>query len=170
MDRGIASREEDVFGAIPSSRCCCAGLLNCGRDIIYKEEPTVSDGGPCSPGSRDQEGRDCLISRGEGREFLLGEAPASWRGCGDAGTDEEARACRSKGLSWACQARILVLVRVALVLVQVPNSSIPFHSSIIRRYYRLVEHLDQGAFGSWSCAHLMDRPLPDLHPSGLLAY
>ena len=28
--------------------------------------------------------------------------------------------------------------------------------------YRLVEHLDQGAFGSWSCAHLMDRPLPDL--------
>ena len=22
------------------------------------------------------------------------------------------------------------------------------------RQYRLVEHLDQGAFGSWSCAHL----------------
>ena len=26
--------------------------------------------------------------------------------------------------------------------------------------------LDQEAFGSWSCAYLMDRPLPDLHPSG----
>ena len=36
----------------------------------------------------------------------------------------------------------------------------------VQRQYRLVEHLDQGAFGSWSCAHLMDRPLPDLHPSG----
>ena len=36
----------------------------------------------------------------------------------------------------------------------------------VHRQYRLVEHLDQGAFGSWSCAHLMDRPLPDLHPSG----
>ena len=35
----------------------------------------------------------------------------------------------------------------------------------VQRQYRLVEHLDQGAFGSWSCAHL-DRPLPDLHPSG----
>ena len=30
----------------------------------------------------------------------------------------------------------------------------------VQRQYRLVEHLDQGAFGSWSCAHLMDRPLP----------
>ena len=35
-----------------------------------------------------------------------------------------------------------------------------------RQYsYRLVEHLDQGGFGSWSCAHLY-RPMPDLHPYG----
>ena len=31
---------------------------------------------------------------------------------------------------------------------------------------QVFQYLDQGAFGSWSCAHLMDRPLPDLHPSG----
>ena len=36
----------------------------------------------------------------------------------------------------------------------------------VQRQYRLVEHLDQGAFGSWSCAHLTDRPMPDLHPRG----
>ena len=36
--------------------------------------------------------------------------------------------------------------------------------------YGTVEHLDQGAFGSWSCAHLMDRPLPDLHPPGWAYY
>ena len=42
----------------------------------------------------------------------------------------------------------------------------PYAFNKVQRQYRLVEHLDQGAFGSWSCAHLMDRPLPDLHPSG----
>ena len=30
----------------------------------------------------------------------------------------------------------------------------------VQRQYRLVEHLDQGAFGSWSCAHrVFDLPL-----------
>ena len=61
--------------------------------------------------------------------------------------------------SWRGYANMLRLGRIQYV-------GKPCAFNKVQRQYRLVEHLDQGGFGSWSCAHLMDRPLPDLHPSG----
>ena len=36
----------------------------------------------------------------------------------------------------------------------------------IQRQVRLVEQVDMGTLGSWSCAHLVDRPLPIICPKG----
>ena len=61
--------------------------------------------------------------------------------------------------SWRGYANLL------LGRIQYVGKAYAFNNKV-QRQYRLVEYLDQGAFGSWSCAHLMDRPMPDLHPSG----
>ena len=36
----------------------------------------------------------------------------------------------------------------------------------VQRQVRLVEQVDMGTLGSWSCAHLVDRPLPVICPKG----
>ena len=36
----------------------------------------------------------------------------------------------------------------------------------VQHKIRLMEQVDMGTLGSWSCAHLVDRPLPIICPKG----
>ena len=52
--------------------------------------------------------------------------------------------------------------------VQYVGKSCTFNK--VQRQVRLVEQVDMGTLGSWSCAHLVDRPLPVIFPKGWVFY
>ena len=68
------------------------------------------------------------------------------------------------------QSRINIVGYANMLLGRIQYVGKAYAYNKVQRQYRLVEQMDQGAFGSWSCAHMMDRPMPDLLPNNGWAF